>query len=499
MSNVPPLRILAKNDADVSSSGEYVLYWMIAQRRGRFNFGLQRAIEWARDLKKPLLVFEALRCGYQWASDRLHRFVIDGMADNAVHFEQYAKRGVTYYPYVEPKQQAGAGLLEALAKKACVIVTDDFPCFFLPAMVNLVARRVDVRLEAIDGNGILPIKAAGTQVFSMAFHFRRWLQKNLLPHLQEDQFPLEDPLEGVKLGSASELPPAILRRWPTADLDSLRAGSQGLAKLPIDHAVTISPIAGGSEAANKTLEIFLKSKLKKYATDRNIPDDDVASGLSPYLHFGHVSVHEVFQRAAKHERWSLSKISGKVDGSKEGWWGGTETLESFLDELITWREIGYNFTSRRRDYDKLESLPPWALASLKEHAKDQRTTIYSLEQFEKSQTHDPLWNAAQRQLVREGKIHNYLRMLWGKKILEWTANPHDALAIMIELNNKYALDGRNPNSYSGIFWVLGRYDRAWGPIRPIYGSIRYMTSENTARKVSVKKYLRTYGPDRELF
>ena len=234
---------------------------------------------------------------------------------------------------------------------------------------------------------------------------------------------------------------------------------------------------------------FLKAKLARYAEDRNQPDDDVASGLSPYLHFGHISVHAVFAAAAERENWSTEKISGKPDGKNVGWWGGSVPLESFLDELITWREIGYNFTSRVKNYDQFESLPNWAIKTLNQHAADPRSQVYTLPQFEHSQTHDPLWNAAQRQLVREGKIHNYLRMLWGKKILEWTASPQEALEVMIELNNKYALDGRNPNSYSGIFWVLGRYDRAWGPERPIYGTTRYMTSENTARKVSVKKYL----------
>jgi deoxyribodipyrimidine photo-lyase len=136
---------------------------------------------------------------------------------------------------------------------------------------------------------------------------------------------------------------------------------------------------------------------------------------------------------------------------------------------------------------------------LEEHTKDKREHVYDLEEFEYSRTHDPLWNAAQRQLVQDGRMHNYLRMLWGKKILQWTNHPQDALEIMIELNNKYAVDGRNPNSYSGIFWVLGRYDRAWGPERPIFGKIRYMTSENTARKVRVKDYLRQYGPQAELF
>jgi deoxyribodipyrimidine photo-lyase len=166
-----------------------------------------------------------------------------------------------------------------------------------------------------------------------------------------------------------------------------------------------------------------------------------------------------------------------------------------LDQLITWRELGLNMCARREDYDRYESLPLWAQKTLSDHAHDRRPYKYTAEQFESGKTHDPLWNAAQMQLVREGRLHNYLRMLWGKKILEWSGSPPEALRIMIELNNKYGLDGRDPNSYSGIFWVLGRYDRPWGPERPIFGKIRYLSSENTARKIRVKNFIKKYCPE----
>jgi deoxyribodipyrimidine photo-lyase len=162
---------------------------------------------------------------------------------------------------------------------------------------------------------------------------------------------------------------------------------------------------------------------------------------------------------------------------------------------VTWRELGYNMCRQREDYDRYESLPEWATRTLQDHTKDVRQHVYSLAQFEGATTHDELWNAAQRQLRRDGTIHNYLRMLWGKKILHWSDSPRDALDIMIELNNKYALDGRNPNSYSGIFWVLGRYDRPWGPERRVFGKVRYMSSRNTTRKLKTATYLERYGKD----
>ena len=257
--------------------------------------------------------------------------------------------------------------------------------------------------------------------------------------------------------------------------------------------MTVSPLPGGPRAAQERLATFVNQQLPGYGERRNHPDEDVSSGLSPYLHFGHVSAHDVFRRVMTDDHWSPRKLAAKASGSREGWWGASHCVEAFLDELITWRELGYNMCWQTDDYDQYESLPDWARRTLREHARDPRPYIYALEQFEQAQTHDSLWNAAQRQLVREGRIHNYLRMLWGKKILHWTRSPQQALEIMIELNNKYALDGRNPNSYSGIFWVLGRYDRAWGPERPVFGKIRYMASENTAKKLRLTSYLAKYG------
>ena len=165
----------------------------------------------------------------------------------------------------------------------------------------------------------------------------------------------------------------------------------------------------------------------------------------------------------------------------------------WLDEFVTWRELGYNMTANRGDYDQYDSLPDWSRATLKMHIRDRREFVYSLDDFAAADTHDELWNAAQRQLLRQGRIHNYMRMLWGKKILEWTSTPREALDVMVELNNRFAIDGRDPNSYSGIFWCLGRYDRPWGPERPIFGTVRYMSSANTRTKLRVKEYLRKFG------
>jgi deoxyribodipyrimidine photo-lyase len=229
-----------------------------------------------------------------------------------------------------------------------------------------------------------------------------------------------------------------------------------------------------------------------YAEQRSDPDKDAASGLSPYLHFGHLSVHAVFEALAQAEGWSPALLAARANGKKSGWWGLGASAEAFLDEVVTWRELGFNFSALRGDCERYESLPEWARKTLEKHAADPRAYAYTLDDLEHGRTHDPLWNAAANQLRSEGRIHNYLRMLWGKKILEWSASPRRALEVMIELNNKLALDGRDPNSSSGIFWVLGRYDRPWGPERPIFGTVRYMSSANTAKKLDVEGYVRRY-------
>ncbi|NIR47581.1 deoxyribodipyrimidine photolyase [candidate division KSB1 bacterium] len=483
---VPEIRIQSCNDASVNSDGDYVLYWMIANRRVRWNFSLDRTIEWAEKLNKPLLLLEALRCDYAWASDRLHRFILEGMADNARRLQD---TNVTYYPYVERKTGAGKGLLSELAKQACVIITDDFPAFFLPRMIEAAAQQVSVHMEKVDSNGLLPMRAAEKE-YARAYDFRRFLQKVLPNHLTE--FPTPEPIAESHLPKLSGLPKSIEKRWPRASLTWL--DDPDLGALPIDHSVAPAQSQGGSKEAEDILHNFLNNKLSDYSEQRNEPEKAATSGMSAYLHFGHISVHQIFYEIMQKEDWSLNRLSPKTTGSRSGWWGVSDTTEAFLDELITWRELGYNMCYRRADYEQYQSLPDWAKQTLAEHDSDPREYIYTEDEFERGRTHDPLWNAAQMQLVREGRIHNYLRMLWGKKILEWTKSPQEALHVMIELNNKYALDGRNPNSYSGIFWVLGRYDRAWGPERPIFGKVRYMSSENTARKFQVKNYIETYQP-----
>lgn len=490
MTQTPAVRVRDLNSHKARPDGKFVVYWMTAYRRLSSNFALQRAAELARAHQKPLLIVEALRLDYPWASRRLHAFVLQGMRDNRDHALRYSH---CYVPFVETTAGQGHGLMEWLASQATLIVTDDFPCFFLPRMINAVARRIDVKLEAVDSNGLFPMHVADTE-FPNAYSFRRYLQKNLSVYLPV--MPETEPLANPQNPRLTVPPAELIARWPSADLSLLNCEAGALDRLPIDQVVREAAMTGGPNAARKQLDSFLNVRLSRYAEDRNQPDEDASSGLSPYLHFGHISAHEVFQQLAAQEDWSVDNLADpkKTRGSRAGWWGMSENAESFLDELVTWRELGFNMCSRRQDFDRYESLPEWAQTTLRIHESDPRPIVYSFDQMRNARTHDRLWNAAQYQLTSTGRMHNYLRMLWGKKILEWSETPRDALDTMLELNNRFAVDGRNPNSYSGIFWVLGRYDRAWGPERPIFGKIRYMTSENTARKLHLSKYLQQFSP-----
>lgn len=486
---LPDNRIRSANTISIRADGRWVVYWMTAFRRRHSNFALQRARDWALQLGRPLIILEALRTRYPWACDRFHRFVIEGMLDNESEFKHTA---VTYYPFVETRPGEGTGLVEQLARDACLIVTDDYPCFFHPQMIKIASKKIPAFLECVDSNCLMPL-AAWDKTFSVAHSYRRAMQKTLPGFLPESPEP--DPLraKAVKgMEKLERLPREITSHWPMATLEKLLSPG-GLSNFPIDHNVLpVESVRGGSRSAQQLLRTFVTKLVRRYDEDRNHPDLNATSLLSAHLHFGHISTHAVFWTLMEAFDWTAEQLS-KPNGSKEGFWNVSPSAEAFLDQLCTWREIGFNMCWREPNYDRYESLPEWAKTSLKKHSRDVRPVLYSYDELESAQTGDTLWNAAQRQLVREGRIHNYLRMLWGKRILEWSETPQLALERLIQLNNKFALDGRDPNSYSGIFWILGRYDRAWGPERPIFGKIRYMSSANTARKVRLKEYLKTHG------
>ena len=474
-------RLRRLNAHPTRASGEFVLYWMQAYRRLAHNHALDYALACARELERPLVVYEGLRLDYPWASARLHRFVLEGMQDNAREAERL---GVNYWPFVETPRAPAAGLLARIASRAALVVTDDFPCFVVPAQAQALASRVSVPVWAVDSNGIVPLALLQPAV-SAAAHLRPRIHKAFAE-------------SWAHRASARPRIPEVARRpvdppfepWRADDLDAF------VRSLPIDPSVApVAGMPGGARAARARLRSFVGTRLRGYAESRSepaAPDAGHASGLSPYLHFGHLSIEQVAAEVlASTGGWSPNDLHIDARGKREGFFSEDADVNAFLDEALTWRDVGFQWHwTRRQDTASLETaLPGWALATLRAHASDRRAFVYSLEQWEAADTHDPLWNAAQRELAATGVIHNYLRMLWGKKVIEWSRTPEEAYRTLEHLNNKYALDGRDPNSYTGILWCFGLFDRPWAPERPVLGTVRYMSSENTARKFRIKPYL----------
>ncbi len=396
-----------------------------------------------------------------------------------------------YYPYIEPHPGAGRGLLAALADRACAVVTDWYPAFFLPRMAAAAAARAPVRMEAVDSNGIIPLAAHG-RAFPTARGYRAFMQRVLRTHVRA--VPAADPFEDLPAGSGPADPGGgILARWPAASAEQLAGGAAVLAALPIDHAVAPAAIRGGGVQARQRLTVFLSDILEHYADAHNQPAADATSRLSPYLHFGHLSVHEIFGALMTRERWTTRRIGKGASGAREGWWGVSPSAEAFLDQLVVWRELAFNGAEWSPGFDSYEAIPAWARQTLENHLADARPHLYDLPTLEAAATDDDVWNAAQRQLTADGWFHGYMRMLWGKKILEWSAHPAEALAVMTHLMNKYSLDGRDPVGTASFAWVLGRYDRPW-PERPVFGTVRCMTSASTRRKLKLTEYLARYGP-----
>ncbi len=507
MANFNDARIRKLNAHPPRPSGQYVLYWMQMFRRLTHNHALDYAIHLARHLNKPLVVYEALKLNYPWANARLHTFILEGMCENA---RQANKMGLTYWPFVETPDEPGRGLVKRIAESAAVIVTDDYPAYIVPAHNRAIAT-LDVAIHAIDSNGCVPFALLGAPVAAAA-HLRPRMHK-LFALSWENRSQAEPEIEG--LNQLKSDPPFKL--WiPPDDL------AEFVRQLPVDQSVP--PVIGeygGSAEARKKLKTFIKSKLSRYNDERNQPSDPArtaASALSAHLHFGHISIDEVIAETLKFTgRWTTNELNLKTR-NKSDFFCRDENVNSFLDEAIVWRDIGYHWhycrnrsePSSHRSWQENNSqpsfnfetmdfaprtrgtletvLPPWAKATLDKHASDPREYLYTLEEFESASTHDDLWNAAQTELVKTGRMHNYLRMLWGKKVLEWSASPEEAYSILEHLNNKYALDGRDPNSYSGILWCFGLFDRPWPPERKVFGSIRFMSSDNTARKFKLKEY-----------
>jgi len=449
------VRVRELNAKPPREQAEFVLYWAQMNRRVAYNHALAHAVELANSRGLPLLYYEALGCTYPYANDRLHTFLLQGVPDTAKALEPL---GIGYAFYLRRTRRDPNDILYRLAAKAAAVVTDDYPAFVAANHNASVPKKLDIAYYAVDSSCVVPMNL---------LEKREWAAYTIRPKIHR---MLSEYLVPVKIPKVREKWTAAPPSWHTEVMDS--AIPDLVASCDIDHTVAPSlEFRGGAREAKRRLRVFLQSKLRRYAKERNEPSAHATSSLSPYLHFGQISSLEVALAAKDYAR------EHKL------------VADEFLEELIVRRELAFNFTRYTPEHDSLESLPDWARQTLALHDRDPRDPQYKAADLERAATYDELWNATQRELLLRGTIHGYYRMYWGKKIIEWASSHKEALRIMIHLHDKYALDGRDPNTYTNILWCFGLHDRPWKE-RPIFGQVRYMSYEGMRRKTDVNAYLR---------
>jgi deoxyribodipyrimidine photo-lyase len=448
-------RVRKLNSAETRKNGRYVLYWAQMNRRVESNYALSFAADIANELNLPVLFYEGLTCSYPYASDRFHTFLLEGVPGTG---RRLSALGIGYVFHLRRRRSDQNDALYRLATDAAALVTDDYPVFIAREHNRSVPDKLAIPYYAIDSSCIVPMSHFSKQEYA-AYTIRPKIRK-----------VLEACLEPV--------PPLLVKRRFTGALTALHSDvtvdniPELVSSCEIDHSIAPSTeIRGGRDEAEYRLRHFLDNNLRRYARLSREPAAHATSGLSPYLHFGHISSLEV--ALAVREYAAEHKL----------------IADEFLEELIVRRELAFNFARFSPSLDSLDALPDWARTTLAKHARDPRDPAYSREQFERAATHDALWNATQTELLTCGVIHGYYRMYWGKKIIEWSATHEDALATMIYLHDRYALDGRDPNTYTNILWCFGLHDRPWSE-RPIFGMTRYMTLDGMRRKTDVDAYIR---------
>lgn len=424
-----------------------VIYWMSRDQRVSDNWALLYAQELAIKQKTPLGVVFCLVPKFLNATLRQYSFMLKGLREVE---ENLAQKNIPLFMlYGDPANNIPKFIED---KGISILVTDFNPLLITRKWKDSVADKVNIPFFEIDAHNIIPCWITSSKQEYAAYTIRpkihRLLPKFLrgFPVLKKHPYPWKG-------------------KTPQIDWVNIQE------KLSIDRKVPeVKTIIPGERAAIKILHDFLKNKLHRYYLDRNDPTKSAQSELSPYLHFGQISAQRV---ALEVMRVSTTE----------------QTRKAFLEEIIVRRELSDNFCFFNNNYDNFNGFPEWAKKTLNKHRNDTRIYIYTLEQFEKSQTHDALWNASQLEMVKRGKMHGYLRMYWAKKILEWAESPETALKIAIYLNDKYELDGRDPNGYTGIAWSIGGvHDRAWNE-RKIFGKIRYMSYNGCKSKFDIKKYI----------
>ena len=448
---IHPARLQPQNDL-APRRGRYVLYWMQQAQRAEFNDALEYAIEQANTLALPVLAAFAL-APFPDANARPYRFMLEGLRETR---NRLAARGIGFCV----RKGAPEEVLPPLAKHAALLVGD---VGYLPVQRNwrrAVGERIRCPFALVETDAIVPVAEASDHAEFAARTLRPKIHKKLPQFLKRPRMrKVATPSLNLVRDSLSLDDPGALCRAIGAD-DSVPAA---------DHP------PGGAAAAGRLLQRFLSQHLADYAASASDPVLDATSRLSPYLHFGQLSSLDIALRVAN------------TDAPRN-------SADAFLEQLIVRRELAINACWHQPASDRYDALPEWARKTLALHRRDKRDFLYARGQWEAAATHDPCWNAAQTELLRSGRMHNYMRMYWGKKIIEWSASPEEAFDTALYLNNKYQLDGRDPNGIVGVAWCFGLHDRPWTE-RPVFGTIRYMNANGLRRKFDIQAYLdRWLGP-----
>jgi deoxyribodipyrimidine photo-lyase len=433
--------------------GKVVIYRMRRAQRAFDNPALEAAIEAANLLEKPVVVFVGLLARHPHGSLRTYRFMLEGLCDTA---GRLSRRRIGFVMRI----CAGASSEHEFARlcselRPALIVEDQNPMRRRePARPNSLGAP----LWSVDADVIVPCALLGREHYAA---------RTIRPRIREKLAAFLKPVGNRQVRVPFREPRGLEKTAPDLSL---------LETLALDRLVAPAPgFRGGTSEGLRALGSFIRERLGAYDRARNHPESDGTSRLSPYLHFGQLGPHTI----ALAVRDADAPLSSR---------------NAFLEQLIVRRELAVNFVRFNRHYRSLDCAEPWALRTLGEHARDPRKYCYTARRLEQAETHDELWNAAQCQMVESGWMHNYMRMYWAKKILEWTGSAREAFDVAVRLNDRYELDGRDPNGYAGIAWAIcGKHDRAWGPERPIFGKIRYMSYDSTRRKFDSRSYIKRWS------
>ena len=438
-------RIHCVNDKRLNKNSEYVLYWMQNAHRVDYNHALEFAIRRANLIDKPLVVVFVINPNYKEATKRHYKFMLEGLTEVK---ENLGGRGIKMFFVMGDFKE---NILE-YSKRASFLVAEKGYLKHEREVRKEISNEVEIPMFEVETNLVVPVSVVSEKEEYAAYTFRPKIWKHV-DQFSNDFNISEIMTKSLNLKFDNEL---------NFDIDEI------LSTLDVFEDDFCSEFKGGIFNARKLLNKFIDDKLEHYEEKRNDPSLDYQSGLSPYLHFGQISPLEIYLKTKEQKN-----------------------SEQFIEELIVRRELSFNFVYYNQNYDNYKCLPSWALDTLGEHQKDNRDYDYSLFELENYKTHDKYWNACQKEMVVTGKMHGYMRMYWGKKVIEWSSDYKKAFEVLIYLNNKYNIDGRGPNAYAGVAWCFGKHDRPWFE-REIFGKVRYMNDKGLERKFDMTSYLKRW-------